>query len=123
MSEVTEQARDSWLPMPSWMRSVVASVLAAFLIGGAGWLVTWGSWEARAEAEAAKLEEHAERLSSVAEDAARRREMTAARVGALEVRQAEQGARFDALVNRLEDIQESLRRLEDRFGTRRGRDD
>jgi hypothetical protein len=121
---VTESARDSWLPMPSWARKGLMWAGGLLVPLGVAGLIAWGALSARAEEDAARLERQADRIAKVAADALSYRDMTAARVGSLEARQAEQAAKHEALQRQvddgLDDIKQSLRRLEDRFGTRRG---
>jgi len=123
----TEATRDSWLPMPSWARKGlmwVGGIAIPMLIAG---LIAWGALGAKAEGDAERLERVSDRITKVADDVATYREMTIGRMGSLENRQAEQAARHEGLqrqVDRgLDEIKESLRRLEDRFGTRRRRGD
>lgn len=125
MTDPTESRRDSIIP--EWSRPVLLGGLGSFIMGALLLAIAWGQFTAHAESQAAQLEEQAARITKAIADHQSYRDLSTARMGALEVRQAEQGANHEALQrqvdNGLSEIKESLQRLEDRFGTRRRRDD
>ena len=125
MSNPTESRRDSIVP--EWSRPVLLGGVGSLLGGALLVAVAWGQFTSHVESQAQRIAEQAERITKVVADHTSYRELTSGRVRAVETRIAEivgQGnAQYAELKDDINDVKQSLVRLEDRFGTNRRGDD